>query len=235
MDDGLITVDVLNSPIHNVLKEIAERTGIIFEVRSQENVPVSKHLTKVPVEYAIKRITENYSTIFLYNAETKPERIKMVRVIPRRTTISQPGIIYLGTGVITRTRNEIETPEEALQILGENAPVAEKQKGIDILVEAKSDLAVKALVNCISDPSPEIRMASIDGLSLMDARAALPAILKGLKDSQADVRRRAVAATLRLGDALNVKDLKPLRLDKDPGVAAAADMAIGKLSIAGKK
>jgi hypothetical protein len=42
-------------------------------------------------------------------------------------------------------------------------------------------------------------------------------------------------AVALLGDARNLKDIKPLKSDIDPGVVAAAEIAERKLSAAGRK
>jgi hypothetical protein len=233
VEEGRITADIVESPMHNVLKELAERTGIIFEARSQDNPPVSIHLKKVPLEEAVQRITSGRDAIFLYGPGSN--QITTVRIFPRSAEVPQPSLVYLGTGVVTKSNKTVETPEQALQALSEGAGVEDREVAIEILVKNKSDAAVKALEDCISDPAPEIRAAAIEGLAAMGARAALPKIQKGLKDEHPGVRQSAVSAVSLLGDSRNLKDLKPLRFDRDSGVAAAAENAIRKLSISEKK
>ena len=234
VEEGRLIADITDTPLQNVLRELAERTGIIFEVRSQDNPLVSIHLQRVTLQEGIQRIASGSNAIFFYGEGSGSERIILVRVLPR-TPIPQPSLVYLGTGVVTKTNYTVETPEQALQVLSSNASVEDREVGIEILVKTKGDPAVKALMNCLSDPAPEIRVAAIEGLASMDARAALPAILKGLKDSHPGVRQSATNAVALIGDARNVKDLKPLSFDKDSSVAAAAEIAIRKLSAAERK
>lgn len=230
VEDGKITADIIDSPIRNVLLEMAERTGVIFEVRTQDETLVSIHLDKVSLQEAIERITSGNNTVFVYDEPPNSDRIKLVSVIPRTTSVQQPGIAYLGTGTITKYRNSVETPEQALQALAGNASVEDREKGIAILVHTRSEMAVKALMNCMFDPAPAIRIATIEGLAGMGARAALPGIVKSLRDQHPGVRQSATTAVALLGDAANIKDLRPLSRDRDPAVAAAAEMAIRKLS-----
>jgi len=233
VEEGRVTADIVESPMHNVLTELAERTGIIFEVRSQDNPLVSIHLKQVPLGESIQRITSSSDAIFLYGPGSN--QITTVRIFPRTAEVQQPSLVYLGSGVVTRSNKTVETPEQALQALSEGASVEDREVGIEILAKTKSDAAVKALMGCISDPSPEIRSAAIEGLAAMDARTALPRILKTLKDDHPGVRQSAVSAVASLGDARNLKDLKPLSFDRDSSVAAAAEIAIRKLSISEKK
>ena len=110
-----------------------------------------------------------------------------------------------------------------------------REKSIEYLVSTKNADAVEALLNLISDPAPEIRVAVIDGLAALNARNALPAIVKKLRDANAGVRQSAATAIALVGDSSNVKDLKPLTSDRDANVVAAVEMAIRKLSAANKK
>jgi hypothetical protein len=218
-----------------VLKELADRTGIVFEVRSQENPNVSIHLQHVSLTEAIQRIAGASNAIFYYGEGAESDRISVVRIFSRAAPGPQPSLLYLGNGAITKTNNTAETPEQALQVLASNSSVEDKEIGIEILTKSKSQAAVKALTDCISDPVPEIRAAAIEGLAAMGARAALPGILKSLKDEHPGVRHSAAMAVATLGSAANLRDLKPLRSDKDAGVAAAAEIAIRRLSAAEKK
>jgi hypothetical protein len=236
LEEGRITADIVEAPLQDVLAELAARTGIIFEIRSQENPLVSLHVNKTPIQETIERITSGSNTIF-FNDKSAPgsEKINLVRVFPRTGNPPQPGILYLGTGSITKRGNEINNPEQALKVLAESTKIEEREKAIEVLVNSKSSEAAKTLMATMSDPAPEIRVASIEGLAVLTAHDALPGILKSLKDKNPAVRQSAATAVSLLGDAQNVKDLKPLSADKDSGVAAAADMAMRKLSAAVKK
>ncbi len=236
MEGGKITADIVDAPLQDVLKEFAARTGIIFEVRSQDNPLVSVHLNAIPIPEAIQRIISGSNSMFFYeNDNQESGQIKLVRIFPRITTTPQPSIVYLGTGAITKTGDTIDTPEQALKTLEESTNIEEREKAIEFLVNTKSADAVKPLMNVLADPAPEIRVAAIEGLAVLNAHTALPDILKGLKDPHPTVRQSATTAVALLGDSQNVKDLKPLIADKDAGVASAADMAIRKLASAAKK
>ena len=231
--DGKVIAEITGTPLQTVLQELAERTGIIFEIRTQDNPLVTLRLDQVPLQEAIKRIASNSNTIFFYGqGAAESEHITMVRVFPRTTPVQQPAIAYLGTGLVTRSNDLIETPEQAMKVLAEGKDVEVKEKAIEILVASKTDTAANALTLSMADPAPEIRAAAIEGLTSLQAHAALPEIIKCLKDSHPAVRRSAATAVALLGDAGNIKDIKPLSRDKDSSVAAAAETAIRKLSAA---
>lgn len=229
VDGDTVTADIRNSPMQHVLRELSERTGIIFEVRSEDNPPVSVHLYGVSFQEAIQRIASDSNTLCFYDKD-RPDRIAFVRIYPRTSTAQQPSILYLGSGVVTKSNDDIDTPEQALRILTEEAGPETRKKAIEILSQAGSDEAIEALSKSVSDAEPEVRVAAIEGLAALGVREALSGILKSLKDPDPGVRQSAITAVALLGDEGNLDDLKPLRNDRDAGVAAAAETAIQKLS-----
>jgi hypothetical protein len=236
LENGRVTATIANCPVQKALQDLADRTGIIFEVRSQENPLISVNLYGVSLEEAIERIAPGFNSIFSYsNNPLDPEHITMVQVFPRIDKNPQPGIIYLGNGKVIKSNDDLETAEQALKILAEGKDTEQKERAIEILVNAKGEEAIKALVKAVSDPEPAIRVAAIEGLATLNAQATLPSILRGLKDRNPAVRQCAATATALLGTAQNLKDLRPLSADKDAGVAAAADTAIRKLSTSVKR
>jgi hypothetical protein len=236
VDEGWITATIVDSPLQNVLGELAARTGVIFEVRSQVNPLVSVRLHRVSLQEAIQRISSGNNTIYFYD-KNQPEsgRITLVQLFPRTDTSPQPDILYLGTGAITKGNDIADTPEQAMKILAESPSVEARERAVEILADARGDRAIKALIKAVFDPAPQIRASVIESLAALNVRAALPNILKSLKDSNPAVRQSAATAVALLGSAQNLKDLKPLSADKDAGVVAAAEMAIRKLSAAAKK
>lgn len=114
VEDGRVTAEIVDCPLQNALTELAERTGIIFEVRSQHNPPVSVHLDRIPLAEAIQRIASDSNVIFFYaGKDSGAERISLVRVFPRQKESVQPGILYLGTGAVTKRTSPEDAPEGA--------------------------------------------------------------------------------------------------------------------------
>ncbi|HTY64713.1 MAG TPA: HEAT repeat domain-containing protein [Acidobacteriota bacterium] len=236
VDEGSITATIVDSKLQSVLEDLAARTGVIFEVRSQENPLVSVRLSRVPLQEAIQRIAPGYNAIYVYSQNpNEPDRIALVRLFPRTGNTPQPSIAYLGTGAITKDNDTADTSDQALKILEESQSVEVRSRAVETLIVAGDSRAINGLMKAISDPSPLIRVSVIEGLASLNVRDALPSILKSLKDSNPAVRRSAATAVALLGTARNIKDLKPLSEDRDGGVAAAAEAAIRRLSTSVKK
>jgi hypothetical protein len=232
VDEGRVTGEIQATPLQRVLEELAARTGIVFEVPSQENDPVSITFYKVTMQEAVQRLVgTNNSLVYYRRDETGADRIQKVRILAPTGKYPQPSLLYIGSGAVTKTGDDtVDTPDQALKVLTESKKVDLRQKAIEVLVAAKGDAAVQALTQAVDDTAPEVRVAAIEGLAALGARSALPQILRCLRDPHPGVRQSAIVAVALIGDSVNVKDLRPLVKDPDASVAGAADTAIKKLA-----
>jgi hypothetical protein len=232
VEDDLVTGDIRNMPLQQVLEEFAARTGVVFEVQTQENQPTSLALFQVGLKEAVQRILGERDSIFYYGSNAERGVPQLIRIFPRKDVPLQPSLRYIGTGSVTKSGSDvIDSPQEALKVLAESSDVDSRQRAVDVLVNSRSELAFETLMVIVSDPAPEIRVAAIEGFASLGARPALPLIVKALKDSNPGVRQSAITAIALLGDPENVKDLRSLGRDSDPNVAAAAEVAIRKLAM----
>ncbi len=231
VEEGRVTAEIYNIPLHSVLEELAAWTGIVFKVHSYDNPTVSLILQRISLQEAIQRIASDGNSIFHYGqGSEEQDRIKLVSIFPHTNPPQQPSILYIGTGEITKTSDTLETPEQALKTLIQSTSPEKQLRAMEILVDTKSEVAVQALMRFLSDPTPEVRAAAIEGLASLSAHGTLPDILNALKDVHPGVRQSAAMAVALLGEKENIKDLKSLVQDNDAGVAAAAELAIRSLS-----
>ena len=232
VEDERVTAEIRNTPVQRVLEELAARTGLIFEVQTQEVAPVSLTLFRVDLQEAVERIVGDRDAIFYFGTGENRNRLQFVRISPRKDVPVQPSIRYIGTGTITNSGEDlIDTPDQALKVLMESRNIDARQKAIEVLLADKSDLTYQVLAAELADPAPEMRVAAIEGLASMGNRSALPMILLSLRDTNPGVRQSAVTAVALMGDADNLKQLRPLVRDPDASVAAATEVAIRKLSM----
>jgi hypothetical protein len=227
-----VSAEIRAVPMQQVLEELASRTGVVFQIGIQFNPNVSVVLYRSELGEAIRRVTHPYDSAFYYEEDLlgKPV-LRYVRVFPRGMKGQNLSLRYIGNGAITKTSDDlIETPEQAVKALTGSPNPDVRVKAVELLAGIQADFSVLALTQALGDSAPEVRLAAIEALSGLTARASLPAILLSLKDSHPGVRQSAVEAVMILGDAQNVKDLRPLAKDSDATVAAAAELAIRRLS-----
>ncbi len=233
VEEGWVTAEIQNTPLQQVLEELAARSGVVFEVPVQENDPVSITFFKVTMQEAIERLAGSSNFVIYYAPDgAGGNKIQLVRVFSRPGKTMQPSLRYIGTGAITKTGDDsVDNPEQAVKVLADSSQKVDlRQKAVDVLVAAKGEAAIQALTQAVDDSAPEVRVAAIEGLATLGVRPALPRIVKCLGDANPGVRQSAIVAVALLGDAENLKELRPLRKDPDPSVATAAETAIKKLT-----
>jgi hypothetical protein len=231
-DDGYVIADLRNVPLQRALQELADRTGVVFELGMQDTATASVSLYRVGLREAIERIAADHDCIYYYGRDAAgQERLEFVRVFSRAGNVQQPSLIYLGTGAITKTGDDaIDTPEQALKVLAGSGDIDARQEAIEVLVASKTDLSEEALAAAAGDPAPEVRAAAIEGLAALGDRKALPVVVQALKDKHPGVRHSAITAVALLGDSRELQYLHPMERDPDASVAAAAEMAIRRLA-----
>jgi hypothetical protein len=234
VESGNVTAQIQNTPLPQVLEELAARSGVVFELGTNDETSVSVSFYNVGLQEAVQRLVEGHNSIFFYGRDPAgASRIEFVRILQREAGPQQQvSIQYIGSGSVTKTgEDRIETTEDAFKALAESENIDLRQQAIEILVASKEEPAVQAVTDALDDQAPEVKVAAIEGLAALGARAALPQIILRLKDPHPGVRHSAIVAVSLLGDAVNIKDLLPMGRDKDPNVAAAAETAIKKLSL----
>jgi hypothetical protein len=232
LEGDQVSADIVATPLQQVLEELAAHTGIIFEVAVPLNPPLSLKLYRVPLPEAIQRIVGINDSIVQYGQDISGHsRIQFVKIFPKGLKGQFAGLRYIGTGAPTKSAIDApETMAEALKALTESKNVAAREKAVEVLAATPGDVSIQALTAALNDPADEVKVAAIEGLTRLGARSALPQIIQGFKHSHPAVRQSAVEAVAQLGTESNVRDLRPMAGDKDAAVAAAAALAVRKLS-----
>jgi hypothetical protein len=111
--DGKVSASVRAAPLQQVLEEFAARSGIVFQVQSQDNPLVSITLQEISLQEAIQRIAPADDLIFYHGQDSSGQSsIQLVKIYPRAEVPLQPSIRYIGSGVITKTGEDSgESPE----------------------------------------------------------------------------------------------------------------------------
>jgi len=233
LEDRSVTAEIRVTPLQQILEEFAARSGVVFEIDTRENPPMSVVFYSVSLEEAIQRLTEDYNSIAFFDSNTAgQDRVSFVRIISRTPRPMQSSLRYIGTGAITkRGIDVIDSPAQALTVLTESPDLAAREKAVEALVAFKSPEVLPAFKVALTDSAAEVRVAAVEALASLGMHEALPQILPLLKDRHPGVRQSAVIAVSLLGDVANVKNLRPLLRDQDASVVAAADLAIRKLSL----
>ena len=69
IEDGLLTMQARNRPLREILQEIAAQAKVEITVRGAVEQPVFADLRRIPLEEGLRRITQNFNSLFVYTAQ----------------------------------------------------------------------------------------------------------------------------------------------------------------------
>jgi hypothetical protein len=110
--DQLITMNVKNKPLGQVLEELQSATGTSFILNIQwKDIPVSVSLNKTPLTIGLKRMLANYNNIVIYNHAKNSIQIRILgKVEPSAVSKAPPGVVYRPEP-LPEVVEETETPD----------------------------------------------------------------------------------------------------------------------------
>jgi hypothetical protein len=230
-DGGLLTVDVRNAPLAQVLRTVAERAGIEITVRGDVSAPVTLTFAALPLEEAIRRIARGYPLAFTYAApadDSAPAVMTAVWVMERSAT----------TAGAVNAANESRPSFIGAEPTGRGGPeatselaVAPRPGKIQRLAgdaDHGNEVALSALAEMVSsDADADVRRQAVAALGRLARPALEPLLTAALTDADVDVRLGAVRGLRRFGTETAVASLATTSTgDADPGVRFAALSAL---------
>lgn len=204
---GLLSVDVRQAPLADVLRRIGERAGFVVTIRGDLSRPVTQGFSGVLLEEGLRRLTRGESLALVYASRG-------------------PG----GPPQLTELLVYATPPQLARPRAGDASRPAKFQR-ISALARQRDAAAVAELAGFLAgDPDPLVRSRAADTLGRMQGAAAASALTRARADEAASVRIRVLMALRRLeGPAAVVLLRDALLADPDPGVRRAAAWVLGAL------
>lgn len=208
VEQGLVTVDVRQAPLADVLRRIGERAGFALTIRGDLNRPVTQGFSGVLLEDGLRRLTRGESVALVY-ASRRPGGP------PRLTEL----LVYAAPPRLARPRESAFRPAKFQRIFA--------------LARRRDAAAVADLAGFLAgDPDPLVRSRAADALGGIEGAAAIAALTRARADEAASVRIRVLMALRRLEGPAAVGSLRDaLVADPDASVRRAAARAIGTLRI----
>ncbi len=68
IENGLLTMQVRNRPLREILQEIAAQAKVEITVRGAVEQPIFADFRRIPLEEGLRRITQNFNSLFVYTA-----------------------------------------------------------------------------------------------------------------------------------------------------------------------
>jgi len=233
--DNLLSVKVKAVPLKNVLTEIANQTCIKVTLYVPTEEPLSVEFSDVPLDKGLKRLTRDYSSVFLYGSQKGHEpEIKEVIIYARTDSgggkRTRPETVASGRPRNPPSRN-VKRSHSAVQDKGllDKDPVVRKN-AVGSLAESEDDSAILHLGKVLGkDNDEDIRASAAEALGeLGDERAIIP-LIQALRDKNAGVRESAVDALCDIGGENVIRALKGCVSDRDEDLKKVATEALKRL------
>jgi hypothetical protein len=205
--DDLLTVKVQQLPLEQVLKEVAQQSGISLRIQGSLAEPVSVVFENLPLDDGVKRLLKDRNFVLIYSrgpAGAAPQQLTEVLVFS--TTPATPA------STVAR-RPE---PESARGPARAGATGGQQQGGWSALISQG-----------LQDGDPAVRKEVIERLGALGDKRAVEPLIRALGDEDVEVRTSATSALEDIRDERAIEPLGRILLaDADEMVRAQAAQAL---------
>ena len=246
---GVLTVDVRDMPLADVLSSIREQSGINIEVHSGGSVKVTQSFSGVGLDEGIRRLAPAYNVVLVYGTdESKPGTSRLVEVHVYETSSKSPVTAVVDpqqrstqlskVRELSRQAARQRDPGAILSLTGLLAGDPDptiRRSAAEALAGVRGPEAVNALRGSLGDQDPTVRGRSLLSLGQMREEGSVGMVVQAAtRDPDASVRRSAVWALSTLNSEEARRGLEAAASDADPLVQSAATGALKQRALRGK-
>ena len=185
VEDGLLSVDVGEVELVDVLRAISEQTGIRLHVRGATGPVQPQAFEGLPLPQALWRLVGRSGTLMILRPDPDHAGVGTPQTV--RIYASDHG------GSATQTVAFVPPPEAK--------PPAPRTDPGERLAEVRELASEEELIAVLRDePEASVRRAAVGALAEFGSGAALEGIILALKDSDRSVRLKAIETVATLSD-----------------------------------
>lgn len=239
VESGLLTVSIKDISLVNFLDELANQTGIVFDVYANTDRKVTGHYSKIPLDEGLKRLLSPSNFIIIYmdkNDLSKKTEIKKIIVYDhfgdpsgqrtiKQTTQSDVGKEGRKTG---EKRNKTDAAK-SLEAYAEQLKDVDPDIRADTVSDMADEYGQAALIYLekalVFDGNDDVRAAAAEEIGGLDNEEGIEILAKGLNDPDEDVREAVMEALGEIGGQKALPVLRKALKDKNEDIReAAADL-----------
>ena len=241
---GLLSVDVRDAPMRDVLRVVGERAAVAITVQADADERVTQSFTNLGLEEGIRRIAQGYAVIMIWGTQGRLAEVRVYKAAvpggggisisaqPGTPTTPNPPVADQGSPGTTAPGTTASPPPGIVDPQAQQ-PQSLPQTVQDLAQRARQNDAgaLAALIDMLGQSNdPAVRQDIAAALGAIGGSAAVDALTAASKDQDSTVRTRAMLALGQIGDerlAGPATDL--LRNDPDPTVRRTAVWALSML------
>lgn len=219
---GLLSVDLRDAPLAEVLRAIGAQSGLRVTVADEVSAQVTETFTNVPLEQGVRRLARWHSLVAIYVASEKEGGVPELAELRVYGMSAQPSG---EVGAVMDRQDGMDPASLVAAEPGAAAPsVALRIQGVRRLAQTRDQTAVAPLAQVLTrDREPQVRAEAAVGLASIGGEAALAALTEALTDENVSVRLRVADALGRFQDDRAQQMLDKMgRDDSEPRVRRRA-------------
>ncbi len=209
---GLLTVNLRDAPLADVLLAIGEQAGFRVLVRGNAKTTVTRSFSDVPLAKGVQRLLVHASSWLMTRDGDALEEVRLYG--------------WIGSPVV-----KSRTAQAALAVsLTDDHDTRLFVKKI-VLDKVKGERSLVALALAAEDEDSSVRRWAIHGLGMISGEQAVWTVgVALLEDPDPSIRRSAARTLATMRNDAGMDFLYAAELDHDPGVRQAVEAALSRLS-----
>lgn len=243
VQNGLLTVNLRDAPLADVLLAIGEQAGFRVLVRGDAKTTVTRSFSDVPLAKGVQRLLEHASSWLMTLDGDALEEVRLYGWIGSPAVTSRTAQTALAVSLtddhdtrlrfvkkIARHPHASATEGLILLVTGDRDPLIRRIAAI-ALGKVKGERSLVALASAAEDEDSSVRRWAIQGLGMIGGEQAVRTVGGALlEDPDPSIRRSAARTLATMRNDAGMDFLYAAELDHDPGVRQAVEAALSRLS-----
>ena len=242
--NGLLTVDLRDAPLANVLLAIGEQAGFRVLVRGDAKTTVTRSFSDVPLAKGVQRLLGHASSwLMRHDGDALVDvRLYIGTGSPAATTGTPQAALAVSltddhdtrlqfVKKIARQPHASATEGLILLVTGDRDPLI-RRIAANALGKIKGERSFVALASAVEeDEDSSVRRWAIQGLGMIGGEQAVRTVGGALlEDPDPSIRQSAARTLATMRNDAGMDFLYAAELDHDPGVRQAVEAALSRLS-----
>jgi hypothetical protein len=230
VENGLLTLQARNTPLRDLLQQIASQVGVEIVVYGAVEQPVSGDFNRVFIEDVLRRITQDLNSVFLYKSQlagqTSPPLMEKVLLY----TNEAPNTKGPALPIVFRPDAKLASPASPQQSV-RSASIPDPEEMQVEGGEEGDELSLESLTEMANNEDSSVREEAVGLLGDLEDGSGIEQIAKLLhNDDEEQVRRLAAEVLGNLGDQQAVQALGKALSDRSAEVRTTVVYALGQMA-----
>ena len=226
--NGLLTVNLRDAPLADVLLAIGEQAGFRVLVRGDAKTTVTRSFSDVPLARGVQRLLEHASSWLMSHDGDALVKVRLYIWTVSLTDDHDTRLQFVRK--IARQPHASATEGLILLVTGDRDPLIRRIAAI-ALGKVKGERSYLALASLAEDEDSSVRRWAIQGLGMIGGEQAVRTVGGALlEDPDPSIRRSAARTLATMRNDAGMDFLYAAQSDRDPGVRQAVEAALSRLS-----